>query len=273
MRVIRRTCPRGHRDAVAALALAFALLACVGDDATPADDDDDTGADGGFPGDDAGVDASFTGVVYQSTFGDDGAWPAPWTAIGGVAEANVAAGRARLRPTLSSYSLARMYLPGDERDVDVTLRAAFEDIDTTGLGFYVRSSGGYLTQTEPRGQGYAVFIEGYRDQQGIGLWRELDGQEQEIEVAWSPQPPIVDGADVAVRFQVLQEGDATRLRARIWPADAAEPAAWSIDLLDDAPVLQGSRGGFAVDCWSNRPQGGPASVPVAIDELAIRGVE
>jgi hypothetical protein len=203
---------------VVAAALALALVACAGDAADEDDGDDGDAtatatatADGGGPsGDDAAtVDAVFTGVVYQSTFAVDGAWPAPWAAIGGVAEATVTAGRAHLRPELSSYSLARMYLPGDEQDVDV----------------------------------------------------------------WSPQPPVVSGADVAIRFQVAQEGDATRLRARLWPAGAVEPAAWAIDLLDATPALQGTRGGFAIDCWSIYQSGGPASAAVAIDALTIRGLE
>ncbi|MFN2377815.1 MAG: hypothetical protein ABR538_14870, partial [Candidatus Binatia bacterium] len=127
-------------------------------------------------------------VVYgeEFTLADASAWPSPWTVQPNVAVADIQGGQARLRPTLEpSYSLARMTadLPSPETDVEVTFTFEFGDTTSQGIGFYVRQNGGHLQLTTPHGQGYAVFIEGYAvfgeggGQQGIGLWKEVDGVE------------------------------------------------------------------------------------------------
>src|SRR5205814_1079180 len=107
-------------------------------------------------------------------------WPAPWSVAGNVQVADVVGGAARLAPQPTSYSLARMKGSPPTGDVEVTFAFRMEDQATQGVGFYVRQNGGYLMQTLPHGQGYAVFVAGswYGANAGIGVWRELDGTEQ-----------------------------------------------------------------------------------------------
>lgn len=250
------------------------------------DDGSDSDVDAGDAGD--AVDAS-TAVdtalgdgnpgaeIYRQDFeGGDGAWPAPWTAAGGVASADVVSGRARLVPQVSNYSLARMVLSDDESEVEATFTVTFDDLANQGLGFYVRQNGGYLQQTSPTGQGYAVFIEGFRARPGIGVWREIDGVEQELVVASDPVANMASGVTYQVRFVVTQENAGeTRLQCKIWPATGSEPADWAVDHLDNTGILQGIGGSFAVDAWNTLTPGSPGDpVPADLffDDLVIRRI-
>ncbi|MFN2427745.1 MAG: SMP-30/gluconolactonase/LRE family protein, partial [Candidatus Binatia bacterium] len=208
-------------------------------------------------------------VVHDDDFtlADASAWPAPWTEQPNVAFADVQAGRARLRPTLEpAYSLARMTaaLPEDESDVEVTFTFEFGDTTSQGIGFYVRQNGGHLQLTPTHGQGYAVFIEGYAvfgeggGQQGIGLWKEVDGVEIPLLRVLLPAATMLDGVRYRARLRVNQAGpDETWLRARLWPEADPEPAAWQVEFLDSDPVLQHVAGGLAVDSWSRYTTGDP----------------
>ncbi|MFT4571663.1 MAG: gluconolactonase [Hyphomicrobiaceae bacterium] len=210
-----------------------------------------------------------TGLIYSENFdGLDGAvWPAPWTPVGGVASYDLQGNRARFHPTTTNYSLARLYAPDSETDVEVLLTVEFSDIDTQGLGFYARSNGGYLDQTSPMGQGYAVFIEGFSTSSGIGVWREINGVEQSIVRNLDPSFNLQNGVRYRVRFRVFQEdASTTRLQARIWVEGQTEPTLWHADETDSTPVLQGLSGGFAVDAYSSINPGTPGS-PVPADQF------
>ena len=213
-------------------------------------------------------------VVYDEDFtGDDGpAWPSPWVESGSVDVADVVGGRARFRPTLSGYSLARLaQLSLDETDVEVLFTVEFEDVDTQGVGFYVRSNGGYLDQTNPAGQGYAVFIESF-DPSGdaIGLWKEVDGHEIPILRPFDPTLGLADDTSYRVRFRVSQQSPTqTRLRARIWPVGDAEPTEWNVEVTDDEPVLQNLSGGLVLDSWSSYNGGGPTPEHTLVDDIVV----
>lgn len=215
-------------------------------------------------------------VVYAETFtlADGSGWPAPWVPIGSVETADVQGGRARFRPTISGYSLARLYAPFDEQDVEVELTLEFSDVASQGLGFYVRQNGGYLQETPTHGQGYAVFVEGFRAAPGIGVWREIDGHEQDIVIHFDPALNFQDGVRYRVRFRVTQETPTdTRLRAKVWPEADAEPAGWHVDTTDATPALQNLSGGFAVDAWSAFTPSTPGMPPAAFqffDDVIVR---
>lgn len=205
----------------------------------------------------------FTGV-------DGASWTAAWTPIGSVDVADLQGGRGRFRPTPSGYSLARLYapLPGSGSDVEVSLTMEFEDLATQGVGFYVRQNGGYLDQSVPTGQGYAVFVEGFRGFHGIGVWREVSGVEQAILI--DTGLALQDDVPYRVRFRVHQENAAnTRLQARIWPAGDPEPALWNVDVTDATPVLQGIAGGIAVDSWSELTWPGPITAHTLVDDIEV----
>jgi len=211
------------------------------------------------------------GSAYVETFsGADGSpWPMPWAATGSVALADLQGGRARWRPTASGYSLARLDAPIATRDVEVQFTVVFEDIATQGVGFYVRQNGGYLQQTVPHGQGYAVFVEGFRGP-GIGVWREVDGVETDVEILFDAGLGLANGVPYRVRFRVEQLDPATTaLRAKIWPQAGVEPAGWHVEATDTTPVLQGLFGGIALDSWSSIQSPGAITAHTLVDDVEV----
>lgn len=213
-------------------------------------------------------------LAYVESFGspDGGPWPSPFVPAGSVAQADVVSGMGRLQPTLSSYSLARMHAPlssPGELDVEVTFALEFEDVNRQGVGFYVRQNGGYLQQTLPHGHGYAVFVEGFRGD-GIGVWKEQDGNEISLQILFDPGLGFQNGVRYRVRYVVFQTGPGTTLlRAKVWEEGDPEPLAWQVDFTDDTAVLQGMRGGLAVDSWSTITSGGPVPLHTFVDDLRV----
>lgn len=213
------------------------------------------------------------------TFADGSAWPAPWSAAGNeVALADVQQGRGRLRPDPSSYSLARMVAPGNVSAAEVLFTMIFEDAGSQGVGFYARQNGGYLQQTVPFGQGYAVFVEAFRGP-GIGLWYEVGGVEQSIDIHFDNTLGLLSGVPYRVRYRLeapppaatsAPVGADSHLQARVWPQGSAEPALWQVDVLDSQGALQGVDGGFAIDSWSNRTSG--ITAHTLVDDVQIFAV-
>lgn len=202
---------------------------------------------------------SFEGLV------DGSDWPSPWVASGGVLLADVQAGRGRLVPVSSGYSLARMFVPLSCVNAEGTFTFELSDGATQGVGFYLRQNG-YLQQTEPPGEGYASFSQSFTTPTGISLWREVDGHEMIL--APYTAKMIVPGVTYAVRFRVTQDGPATtRLQTRLWPASELEPGHWDIDLTDDTPSLQGLEGGLAIDAWSQLTAGMPSDL--FVDDIVV----
>ncbi len=205
---------------------------------------------------------------------DGSSWPAPWSETGGVATADVQGGRGRLVPTVSSYSLARMYapLPAGCSDVEGTFTFEFTDDTSQGVGFYLRQNGGHLQTTNPAGAGYAAFAESFRNPEGLGLWREVNGNEQNLSpVAAVPLSP---GTVYRVRFQVEQVSvSQTALRGKIWPAAASEPGAWTLTRMDSTASLQNIDGGVALDAWSTANPGN-AGTPseLFVDDVVVRSL-
>ncbi len=209
-------------------------------------------------------------ISTEPFFGADGApWPAPWSVAGSVDVGDLSLGRGRLRPTPSNYSLARMKAPAPTRDVEVAFALTFEQQSTQGVGFYVRQNGGYLQQTNPQGQGYAVFVEGFRGFPRIGLWKEQGGVETELAFL-NLATPFVDGLVYRARFRTIQQDEsATHLYGKVWLASNAEPAGWQVDVADSSVVpLQGATGGIAVDSWSVL-QDPPITAHTFVDEIGI----
>lgn len=199
-------------------------------------------------------------VVYEENFNlvDQTGWPGMWQESGNSSEViEVSNNQARLIPIspASPYPLARMKHPLSEANVEATFSLVFEDATSQGVGFYVRSNGGYLTHTNPMGQGYAVFIERFsNDESRLGLWYEHDGDE----TAFIRQPEIsagvfydfIDETKYLVKFQVFQETPTTtRLRAKIWQDGLTEPVDWGVSHLDNYPVLQNLADGIAIDSF------------------------
>ncbi len=214
-------------------------------DTSSSDGDPDSSSDGsetGVPGD-AIFSEDFTGV-------DGSAWPDPWTVIGdGVIDSELDDGRGRFS-AITTHT-GRIALPGfDELDVDMYATVTFEEPTAQGFGLYARQNGGALQDTDPHGLGYALYIEGAY-MRAIGIWRETNGVETPVlETADPIAGGLLAGVPYRVRFQCEQTGATTTLRAKVWAADAAEPAGWAVTVEDDTPELQDVSGSFAVDNYN-----------------------
>jgi hypothetical protein len=279
---------RVTRTARLACVLVGCLSACASDgsnvdagdfDATQGDASDTSGASAssdGAAGDDVADDASRTtpdteddgtalpGDPRMEDFdGPDGdPWPAPWIALGGVAVQQLERGRGRLGPL--PQSVASMALPDiDALDFDVEATFELTDFTRQRLAIYVRHNGGWLLATDPPGQGYAMVLEGGQEL-GIGLWRERAGVEELV-----GHVAITDPIDLLtphrVRLQCVQMQNATLLRTKVWQADAPEPEAWAIELIDVAPELQDVAGDVAIDLHD-----GSGSGSVYVDDFVMR---
>lgn len=197
-------------------------------------------------------------------------WPSSWLPIGGVAMFDLEGGFGRFRPIPSGYSLARLTTGFPTSDVEATFTLVFEEVATQGVGFYVRQNGGYLQATNPLGQGYAVFVEGFRSTPGIGLWRELGGVESSLSILFDAALGLTDEVPYRVRFRVEQIDPATtRLSAKIWPLTGSEPAEWQVTIDDTTPQLQGLTGGIAFDSWSSLVSPNPITAHTRVDDLAV----
>lgn len=197
-------------------------------------------------------------------------WPASWIPVGGVAFFDLQGGLGRFRPIPSGYSLARLANSWPTQNVEATFTLVFENVASQGVGFYVRQNGGYLEATSPMGQGYAVFVEGFRTTPGIGLWKEQAGVESPLLIHFDSALAFLDLVPYRVRFRVEQiAADTTRLAAKIWPLAGAEPAGWQVTIDDSTPVLQEISGGIAFDSWSSFVSPNPITAHTGVDDLAI----
>lgn len=225
----------------------------------------------------AGGPACCGALLLEESFAlpDGSPWPAPWVEAGNeVALADVQQGRGRLRPAPSGYSLARMVAPGTAGTIEALFTLILEDAATQGVGFYARQNGGYLQQTAPPGQGYAVFVESFRGP-GVGVWKEQGGAEEAIEILFDNNLGLASGVPYRVRYRLEDPppgalGVTTRLRARVWPAGSPEPLLWQVEAVDSTAVLQNLTGGFAIDSWSELTTG--ISARTLVDDLQIFGI-
>lgn len=221
-------------------------------------------------------------VVFSNNFtqANGTPWPAPWVMSGNNVDlAVIQNGAALLRSNLfgdaSAYPLARMVAPMGLQDVEVRFRFLMENVATQGVGFYVRQNGGSLLDTVPAGQGYGVFIEGpfYPVRgAGIGLWREIGGEEALIPGAHSGPAPA-QGVFYNVRFRVQQlNASSTSLQAKFWADNGVtvEPADWQVSVIDNTAVLQGISGGIAVDSYQHEVYS-PASI-IRIDDIEVEAL-
>ena len=206
-------------------------------------------------------------LVYATDFSvPDGPWPAPWTAAGGVETADIVSGRARLVPLHSGYPLARMKLAGTTVDSEATFSIELENAGQQGMGFYARQNGGYLADTTPNGQGYAIFSQAFSGTPGVGAWYEAPGAGEVLLAQFSF--PIQSGTVYRERVRVEQEANGTRIRGRIWVATDPEPATWTANMLEASQAqLQNLAGGFAIDAWHNPGNG--VFENVWIDDVTI----
>lgn len=211
---------------------------------------------------------------FSESFDDaaDGSeWPGQWRIAGGAAIADVMGGRGRLAPTTNAYALARMVMPMvDCTNAEAEMSIEMTDGATQGIGLYVRSNGGHLQTTNPPGEGYATFVENFRNPSGIGVWREAGGTETLMGSVTSM--PIEAGVRYRLKVRVTQQNDTTTLvQGKVWPEGDAEPGDWQAQNTDTTASLQNAGGFLAIDAY-NSMQSGEAPV-VFVDDIVVREAE
>ncbi len=184
---------------------------------------------------------------------DGSPWPAYWTPVGGIETADIQGGRGRLVPTPGKYALARLITPVDCADIEVTYSFEFTDPTTQGVGMYVRQNGGYLALTDPVGEGYVSFVQGFMSPPGIGMWREREGIEELID--GNEAATVLPGVLYRARMRVTQiDAESTNLQGKFWPDGSPEPEAFQVERIDSTPSIQGVGGNLAADAY-NSPAG------------------
>ena len=88
-------------------------------------------------------------------------------------------------------------------------------------------------------QRYTVDMMGKRQQLQIRSWTsELGRFSKTIPFSWKPE------IWYTIKFQAAAQDGKAVLKAKVWPRGEAEPEAWTIEAVDEAPNLQGSPGLF-----------------------------
>ena len=250
------------------IAWGAALVALLG---TGCSDDGNGASDEGLA-DDGGppIEGSARDCDFSESFDapDGSAWPGEWRAAGGAAISDVMGGRGRLAPTTNAYALARMVIPlVDCTNAEAEMSVELTDGGSQGIGLYVRQNGGLLQSTTPPGEGYAAFIENFRSPAGIGVWREVEGDEQLMGAVAST--PVDAGVRYRLKVRVTQQDDSTTLvQGKLWPEGDAEPGDWQAQSADTTPALQNAGGSLAIDAY-NSMQSGEAPV-VFVDDIVVR---
>jgi len=221
-------------------------------------------------------------IIYQENFdslADGSPWPAQWqiAPASNVINPQIQSGMACLTSgpymgDAGQQNLARMVSSGlQAQNVDIRFDVIFGNFQNQGVGFYARQNGGFFDLSNPAGEGYVVFTEGYSSN-GITFWYEEAGDEIQHEIVELSSPLGVDPetlTDVAfsIRYQVESlDANTTIQRAKIWLTDSqTEPDDWTI--ISDAdgtdvpspesssnpmtiPSLQAISGGFAIDLFN-----------------------
>ncbi len=85
-------------------------------------------------------------------------------------------------------------------------------------------------------QRYTLDLMGYHQQLQIRTWAAELRMAKTVPFAWET------GVWYTMKMQVEIAGDTAHIRGKVWPRDAPEPAAWSIEAVDPRPNRSGSPG-------------------------------
>lgn len=88
------------------------------------------------------------------------------------------------------------------------------------------------------GQGYAFVLGGASQEIQIRSWVTQLRMAKSVEYQWKPN------VWYRLKFQTSVEGNKAVLRGKVWEKASAEPAAWTIEAVDNSPILSGSPGLF-----------------------------
>jgi outer membrane protein assembly factor BamB len=94
---------------------------------------------------------------------------------------------------------------------------------------------------------YALFLDGNKQRLRLASWEALPRVDKSIDWAWKP------GTWYRLKLTVDLRNGKGVVRGKAWPADGAEPAAWTIEFEDPIPNREGSPGlyGYATGILEN----------------------
>ena len=98
---------------------------------------------------------------------------------------------------------------------------------------------------------YRFIMMGMRKRLRIETWSPLPRLRHDVAFPWEPE------VWYRAKFSVLLEGDQARVRAKVWPREEPEPAAWSIEVLDPHPNREGSAGLYGYSVGTTSKSDGP----------------
>ena len=205
-----------------------------------------------------------TGVVARDAFGREvtGGWGTAdlggtWAVVGSTAGPTVTGGSGRISAAVGGTSAAT--LPVSVRDADVRADVVVEKAPTGGGSFVSvvsRSAGAerYTTQLRYSATGSVT----------ASLTRVSGGAET---VLGSYRLPAnyTPGTVLEVRFATEGTGSTT-LRAKVWAAGTAEPAAWQVTATDTTAVLQRA-GAVRLDLYHSSTA--TTAQTVRVDDLQV----
>lgn len=154
-----------------------------------------------------------------------------WTVSASGSAVSVTGGSGRM--SIPAGRTATAKLPLTELDTDLVSAASIETVPTGG-GVYLysgvrsTSAGEYRLRTRVQSNGQVL----------VNLSKLVGGTETAISTQLTlPGVTYTPGLKLTLRLQAVGTGTTT-VRAKVWPAASAEPAAWTATATDSTPELQ-----------------------------------
>lgn len=96
----------------------------------------------------------------------------------------------------------------------------------------------------------------------IESWGPVPRLQEDMDFGWEP------GTWYTVKFEVelLNDSEQAICRGKVWPRDAAEPDAWTMEVIDPCPNLEGSPGLYAYSTGTIATKDGP---PTFFDNVRV----
>ena len=186
-----------------------------------------------------------------------------WTVSGGSANFSVSDGAGRVQVARNATLTA--VLGRSFGDADVSSTATVADPPTAG-GVVLTTMARRLNDSND----YRVVTRVISGRPvDVSLVRRVSGVQTTLGSVTLPGVTAAAGQALAVRFQVSGTGT-TALRAKVWPAGTAEPAAWQLETTDTTAALQ-KPGGTALRAYLSSGAG-TTSAKVAFDDFTVSEV-
>ncbi len=98
---------------------------------------------------------------------------------------------------------------------------------------------------------YRLLVMGIKNVLRIDAWDPVPRIEHDVPFTFEPDKWY------RMKFEVSHQGDVAMLRGKVWPRDADEPEAWTIEFKDPFPHPEGSAGVYAYSPGTTEKSDGP----------------